>query len=69
MTQKHTHNITSMTILWNATLLLYQLKQIPFKSKQYLRFIYYLLTVYDTRSGRAKHVFCRDTFGQTEFFF
>ena len=43
-------------------------KQITFKSKQYLRFIYYLLTVYDTRSGRAKHVFCRDTFGQTEFF-
>ena len=28
-----------------------QLKQIPFKFKQYLRLIYYLLTVYDTRSG------------------
>ena len=31
--------------------------------------MYYLLTVYDTRSGRAQHVFCRDTFRQTEFFF
>ena len=67
-TQKH---ITCMTILWNAALSLNQLKQIPSKFKQYLRFTYYLLTVHYWRSGRPKHVFCRgrDTFRHTPFFF
>ena len=65
---RNTHSITSIIILWNATLLLYQLKQFPFKFKQCLRFIYYLPSVYGTRSGRHKHVFCIDTFRQTAFF-
>ena len=58
-----------MIILWNATLLLYHLKQIGSKFKQYLPSTYYLLTVYDTRSVRPKHVFCRDTFRQAALFF
>ena len=48
---------------WNATLLLHQVIQIPYKFKQYLRL--FTNRTWHTCSGRPKGEFCTDTFTLT----